>query len=94
MILGDLGAQVFKVEPTPHGDFIRSWGPFDRGESAYFLSTNRNKQSIALDFRHPDSRGLLWEWALQCDVLVENFKPGTVEAMGVDYESLPSDIRR
>jgi crotonobetainyl-CoA:carnitine CoA-transferase CaiB-like acyl-CoA transferase len=88
MILGDLGAQVFKVEPTPHGDFIRSWGPFDRGESAYFLSTNRNKLSIALDFRHPDSRGLLSEWALQCDVLVENFKPGTIEAMGLDYESL------
>ena len=88
MILGDLGAQVLKVEPTPQGDFIRSWGPFDRGESAYFLSTNRNKRSIALDFRHPDSRDLLAEWALQCDVVVENFKPGTVEAMGLGYESL------
>ena len=88
MILGDLGATVFKVEPMPHGDFIRSWGPFDQGESAYFLSTNRNKRSIALDFRHPASRSLLQEWAGKCDVLVENFKPGTAEAMGLDYASL------
>ena len=79
---------MFKVEPTPHGDFIRSWGPFDRGESAYFLSTNRNKRSIALDFRHPDSRDLLQEWALRCDVVVENFKPGTAEAMGLHIHSL------
>jgi crotonobetainyl-CoA:carnitine CoA-transferase CaiB-like acyl-CoA transferase len=88
MILGDLGATVYKVEPLPHGDFIRSWGPFDRGESAYFLSTNRNKRSIALDFRHPASRDLLRDWALACDVLVENFKPGTTAAMGLDYPSL------
>ena len=94
MILGDLGAEVIKVEPTPRGDFIRSWGPFDRGESAYFLSTNRNKRSIALDFRHRESRALLRDWAQRCDVLVENFKPGTAEAMGLGHAALARDHPR
>lgn len=88
MILGDLGADVTKVEPTPAGEMIRGWGPFDRGVSVYFLSVNRNKRSLALDFRKPDAIPLLRRMALTCDVLIENFKPGTMEKMGLDYASL------
>lgn len=88
MILADMGAEVFKVEPLPAGDFIRSWGPFDRGESAYFLSTNRNKKSIALDFRNAEAMPLLKNWLSQVDVVVENFKPGVMRDMGLDYETV------
>ncbi|HVZ45648.1 MAG TPA: CoA transferase [Ramlibacter sp.] len=87
MILGDLGADVVKVEPSG-GDMIREWGPFDRGTSAYFLSANRNKRGVAVNFR--DARGLelLRGLARDCDVVVENFRPGAMEAMGLGYEAL------
>ena len=88
MILGDLGADVIKIEPLPDGDFIRTWGPFDHGESTYFLSTSRNKRSLALDFRHPGFGDLVRELAGQCDVVVENFKPGVMQDMGLDYARL------
>jgi crotonobetainyl-CoA:carnitine CoA-transferase CaiB-like acyl-CoA transferase len=88
MILGDLGADVIKVEPLPKGDMIRGWGPFHEGVSAYFLSTNRNKRDIAIDFRNPEGRRLLFDLAVRCDVVVENFKPGTMEAMDLGYERL------
>ena len=87
MILGDLGADVIKVEPAD-GDMIRQWGPFDRGTSAYYLSGNRNKRGMSLDFRHPEAMGLLRELASQCDVVAENFKPGTMEEMGLGYDTL------
>ncbi len=88
MILGDLGADVIKVEPTPKGDMIRGWGPFYDGISAYYLSTNRNKRDLALDFRRPEGLKLLADLAARSDVLVENFKPGTMKAMSLDYERL------
>ena len=88
MILADMGADVVKVEPTPNGDMIRGWGPFDHGISVYYLSANRNKRGMALDFRHPQARQLLFDLAAKSDVLLENFKPGTMEDMGLDYESL------
>jgi crotonobetainyl-CoA:carnitine CoA-transferase CaiB-like acyl-CoA transferase len=88
MILGDLGADVVKVEPVPSGDMIRSWGPFDRGIGTYFLSTNRNKRGFAVDFRHPLGVPLVKRLARQCDILVENFKPGTMEQMGLEFELL------
>lgn len=88
MILGDLGADVIKVEPSPNGDMIRTWGPFDRGESAYYLSGNRNKRSIGLDFRSDQGRKIIRRIALQCDVMVENFKPGTLAKMGLAPEEL------
>ena len=88
MILADFGADVIKVEPAPHGDMIRTWGPFDRGISSYYLSTNRNKRGIALDFRHPQGVQLLARLAAKSDVLVENFKPGTMESMGLGYDGL------
>lgn len=91
MILADLGAEVVKVEPLPGGDMIRTWGPFDRGESVYYLSANRNKRGIAVEFRSDEGRLLLRKMALQSDVLVENFKPGTLSAIGLDPDELRAE---
>ncbi|MGB7480106.1 MAG: CoA transferase [Burkholderiaceae bacterium] len=88
MILADLGAEVVKVEPTPGGDMIRQWGPFDQDISVYYLSANRNKKGIGVDFRKPEGLALIRELALQSDVVVENFKVGTMEAMGLGYDGL------
>lgn len=88
MILGDLGADVLKAEPVGEGDMCRTWGPFDHGISCFFLSVNRNKRSLALDFRSAEGQAALRDLALQADVLVENFKPGTIEKLGLDYDSL------
>lgn len=87
MILADLGADVIKVEPIG-GDMIRNWGPFDRGTSAYYLSGNRNKRGVALNFRDPRALELLGQLARQSDVVAENFRPGAMESMGLAYESL------
>jgi crotonobetainyl-CoA:carnitine CoA-transferase CaiB-like acyl-CoA transferase len=88
MILADLGADVVKVEPLPDGEMIRAWGPFDRGISTYYLSVNRNKRSLALNFRDPEGIETIRDMARSADVLVENFKPGTMEEMGLSFESL------
>lgn len=88
MALGDLGARVIKVEPLPEGDMARQWGPMDRGISTYFLSANRNKQGVAVDFRKPEGLALLRELALKSDVVVENFRVGTMEKMGLGYGAL------
>ncbi len=88
MILGDLGADVIKVEPTPDGEMIRQWGPFDRGISVYYLSVNRNKRSLALNFRDPGSKALLRRLAGEVDVVLENFKPGTADKLGLAYDTL------
>ncbi|HEY5700831.1 MAG TPA: CaiB/BaiF CoA-transferase family protein [Gammaproteobacteria bacterium] len=88
MILGDLGADVIKVEPTPGGEMIRAWGPFHEGIGVFYLSINRNKQSLAVDFRDPRGLALLQKIAGQVDVLVENFKPGTPQTLGLDYDTL------
>ena len=77
MILADLGADTVKIEPLPDGEMSRAWGPFDHGVSTYFLSTNRNKRGIAVDFRKPEGLALIRELVRSADVLVENFKPGT-----------------
>ena len=87
MILGDLGADVIKVEPID-GDMMRQWGPFDRTESVYYLTGNRNKRAIAIDFRSAEGIELIKEFAKKCDVVVENFKPGSMDAMGLNYEKL------
>ncbi|MDP2819685.1 MAG: CoA transferase [Polaromonas sp.] len=91
MVLADLGADVVKVEPSPNGDMIRNWGPYDRGVSAYYLSGNRNKRGMALNFRDPVASDLLRELSRKSDVVVENFRPGTMEAMGLSYETLVAD---
>jgi crotonobetainyl-CoA:carnitine CoA-transferase CaiB-like acyl-CoA transferase len=88
-VLGDLGAEVWKIERPGLGDETRHWGPpFVGGESAYFLSVNRNKRSAALDFALADDRAALRRAALAADVVVENFLPGHLEAFGLDPRSL------
>lgn len=88
MILGDLGADIVKVEPLPDGEMIRNWGPFDQGISTYFLSVNRNKRSLAVNFRDQRGLDLIRDMAHKADVLVENFKPGVMEEMGLAFEEL------
>ena len=88
MLLGDLGADVIKVEP-PHGDQSRQWGPpFIKGESSYFLSVNRNKRSVVLDLKRPAALRVAERLAMAGDVVVENFKPGTMARLGLDAEKL------
>lgn len=88
MILGDLGADIVKVEPTPRGDMAREFGPHLGDESLYFASVSRNKRSIALDFRSGGGRALLHDLAGKTDILVENFKPGVMAELGLSYEAL------
>jgi formyl-CoA transferase len=88
MLLGDLGADVIKVEP-PSGDHSRQWGPpFINGESSYFLSVNRNKRSVVLDLKTPEDLSLAKKLAVAADVVVENFKPGTMARLGLDADGL------
>jgi len=89
MMLADMGARVIKVERPGDGDETRAWGPpFVGGESAYFLGTNRNKESIALDFKRLEGRRIIDRLLDQADVVVENFRPGTLARLGLDHESL------
>jgi crotonobetainyl-CoA:carnitine CoA-transferase CaiB-like acyl-CoA transferase len=94
MILADMGADVVKVEPYPKGDLLRGFGPFDEGEGTYFLSINRNKRSLAIDFRTDEGLAILRKMALQADVLVENFKPDVARQIGIDYASLKDENPR
>ena len=89
MFLGDLGAAVVKVEQPGAGDDTRGWGPpFAGGESAYFLSVNRNKKSLTLDLKSPAGKDLLGRLAQKADVLIENFRPGTMERLGLGEKDL------
>jgi crotonobetainyl-CoA:carnitine CoA-transferase CaiB-like acyl-CoA transferase len=103
MLLADMGARVIKIEQPGKGDDTRAWGPpflhpsasrpragnpDVNGESAYFLSINRNKESVTLDFKHPDGRAVLDDLIARSDVLVENFRPGTLTRLGLDYQAL------
>ena len=103
MLLADMGARVLKVEQPGKGDDTRGWGPpflypsasspgagapDVAGESAYFLSINRNKESVTLDFKHPEGREVLDGLIAKSDVLVENFRPGTLAKLGLDYKTL------
>lgn len=98
--LADLGADVIKVERPGTGDDTRAWGPpylrdeqgNDTTESAYYLSTNRNKRSIAVDLATPEGAAVVRKLASQCDVLIENFKVGGLKKYGLDYESLKAEI--
>ena len=91
MILGDLGATVVKIEPAEGGDMTRTWGPFAAGQSAYYLSANRNKRSLALDFRQPEGLAVIRRMVRASAVLIENFRPGVADAMGLGYEALRAD---
>ena len=86
MVLADLGADVVKVERPEGGDETRSWGPpFAGGEAAYYLSVNRNKRSCALDLSQPEGRELALELCARADIVVENFKVGGADRLGVGY---------
>ena len=88
MVLGDLGADVIKVE-SPEGDETRTWGPpFAEGESAYYLCVNRNKRSIVIDFKTEEGRAVINQLIRKSDVLVENFRPGTLSRFSLDFESV------
>jgi crotonobetainyl-CoA:carnitine CoA-transferase CaiB-like acyl-CoA transferase len=89
MTLADLGADVVKIEHPAGGDETRTWGPpFAGGESAYFLSVNRGKRSVALDLKDQEVRELALELCARADVLIENFRPGGAARLGLDYEAV------
>ena len=90
MLLGDFGARIIKVEQPGSGDDTRRWGPpfTENGESAYFFAANRNKESITLDLKSEAGRAILAALAAKADVLIENFKVGTMERLGLSYTSL------
>jgi crotonobetainyl-CoA:carnitine CoA-transferase CaiB-like acyl-CoA transferase len=109
MLLADMGARVIKIEQPGKGDDTRAWGPpflypsaqepragdpDAGGESAYFLSINRNKESVTLDFKQPEGRALLERLIAKADVLVENFRPGTLSRLGLDYGTLKARYPR
>src|SRR2546421_1598593 len=93
MMLGDFGATVVKVERPGTGDETRTWGPpyDERGEATYFQSVNRNKRSLVLDLRDQGDRAYARSLAVQSDVLVENFRPGLLDGLGLGYDDLRRD---
>lgn len=100
-MLGDLGAEILKVEKPGSGDDTRKWGPpflqngqgSNTSESAYYLSCNRNKKSIAIDLTTPKGQEIVKSLIAQCDIVIENFKVGGLKKYGLDYESLKKTIR-
>ena len=94
MTLGDLGADVIKCERPPYGDNARNTGPLIDGESGYFFSVNRGKRSIAIDLKTEEGRALFLRLVREVDVVVENFTPSTMEALGLGYEALSAEHRR
>lgn len=88
MILGDLGAEVIRIEHPKGSDSMREWGPFVNGQSTYYLCANRNKRSITIDLKTDEGKNKLKEMVKDADVLLENFKTGDMKRMGLDYEEL------
>ena len=86
--LGDFGADVIKIEPPGAGDPLRNWRLLQDGTSVWWQVQSRNKRSIALDLRKPEGQDIARQLIAQADVLIENFRPGTLEAWGMDYETL------
>ncbi len=92
MILSDHGAEVIKIEP-PQGDEVRDWGPpFHDADASYFIGVNRNKHSIGLDLGKPAGQHAVRRLLRDADVLVENFKPGSMEKWGLGYETLSQEL--
>ena len=87
-LLGDMGADVIKIEEPRHGDDTRGWAPFVHGWSSYFLGVNRNKRSLALDLKSPEGVEVLTRLVGDADVLVENLRPGTLARLGFGYEAV------
>ncbi|MGC8943824.1 MAG: CaiB/BaiF CoA transferase family protein [Caldisericia bacterium] len=87
MILGDLGAEIIHIEP-PKGDDSREFGPFIKEKSAYFISVNRNKKSVVIDLKKDEGKKILYDLIKISDILIENFKPGTIKKLGFSYEEV------
>ena len=87
MILGDLGAEIIKIEKSD-GEDSRKFGPYKNGESAYFMSVNRNKKSVVLNLKEEKGKEILRELIKICDVITENFRPGTMDKLGFSYENI------
>jgi crotonobetainyl-CoA:carnitine CoA-transferase CaiB-like acyl-CoA transferase len=91
MILSDHGAEVIKIEP-PQGDEVRDWGPpFHEGDASYYIGVNRNKRAISLDIGKPEGKAVLLRLLQGADVLIENFKPGSMEKWGIGYQDVLSE---
>lgn len=88
MILADMGAEVIKIERPVQGDDSRAFAPFVGDESAYFMSLNRGKKSVVLDLKEDKDKEIFWTLVLKSDILVENFRPGTMEKLGIGYEEI------
>jgi crotonobetainyl-CoA:carnitine CoA-transferase CaiB-like acyl-CoA transferase len=88
MALADMGAEVIKVEEPGKGDDTRGWPPFAGGEATYFLAVNRNKKSLTLNLKAPEGRAILRRLIARSDVVLENFRPGTMERLGFGYDAL------
>ena len=92
MLAADMGARVIKIEHPVRGDDTRAWGPpFVEGESSYYLSINRNKESVAVDFKTPQGLEIVRALAAKADVIVENFRPGVLDRLGLGYADLSAD---
>ena len=88
MMLGDFGAEVIKVEEPGRGDYVRWTPPFIHGQSAYFLSINRNKKSVVLDLKNPKGTDVFLRLVRMADVVIESFRPGVVDRLGIGYQSV------
>jgi crotonobetainyl-CoA:carnitine CoA-transferase CaiB-like acyl-CoA transferase len=88
MMLGDMGAEVLKIEEPKHGDDSRAWAPFINGTGSFFLALNRSKKSVALDLKTPDGARALRRLVESADVLIENFRPGSLAELGFDYAAM------
>lgn len=90
-MLADMGAEVIKVEDPDGGDYNRSWGPFARAESGSFLLLNRNKKSVTINLKNDDGKALFRRLAARADIVLEGYRPGVMERLGLSYESLRAD---
>lgn len=88
MLLGDMGAEIIKIETPGQGDDSRRYPPFIGEESAYFMNLNRNKKSLVLNLKHPKSKEIFLNLVEKADVVLENFRPGTMEKLGLGYETI------
>lgn len=88
MLLGDMGAEVLKIEEPTRGDDTRAWGPFFGGWSSFFLGLNRSKKSVAIDLKETDGATALRSLISESDVLIENFRPGSLDALGFGYDAV------
>ena len=88
MMLADLGATILKLEQPVKGDDTRHMGPFQNGESVYYINLNRNKQGLTLNLKNPKGKAMFLDLVKEADVVIENYRPGTMEKLGLGYEEL------